>query len=106
MVIARSRAIDTLRRRTPEPTDMDFENQIADLQAEQAGDDAVDRVAGGPYAEMAPRQRTLAASDAFYSDMSQSQIAEETGIPLGTIKMRMAAGLRRLRDYVEEDGDA
>ena len=104
MVIARSRAIDNMRRRVPEPRDLDFENLVADASAEQAGDDAVDRWLVGHMLSRLPDHERALLRMRFYSDMSQSQIAHETGIPLGTVKMRMADGLRRLRDFL--DGDA
>ena len=40
----------------------------------------------------------------FYDGLSQSQIAERTGIPLGTVKMRMVQALERLRELLEADG--
>jgi len=104
MVIARSRAIDSMRKRTPEPRDLDYENQVADLQAEQAGDAAVDRWLIGHMLTRIPERERALLRMRFYSDMSQSQIADATGIPLGTVKMRMADGLKRLRELV--DGDA
>ena len=42
----------------------------------------------------------------FYEGLSQSEIAERTGIALGTVKMRMVAALRRLRDLIEEEEEA
>ena len=39
----------------------------------------------------------------FYDGMSQSEIAEHTDIPLGTVKMRMVAALRRLRDLIDDE---
>ena len=42
----------------------------------------------------------------FYEGLSQSEIAERSGIPLGTVKMRMVAALDHLRELVtaEEEG--
>ncbi|KOG43727.1 sigma-70 family RNA polymerase sigma factor [Streptomyces resistomycificus] len=61
---------------------------------------AVDRVlvrsalAGLPQ----PQQRVLRLT--FYEDLSQTQIAERTGWPLGTVKSHARRGLLRLRTHV------
>jgi RNA polymerase sigma-70 factor (ECF subfamily) len=39
---------------------------------------------------------------AYYGGFSQSELAERLGVPLGTIKSRMFAGLARLRDLLDE----
>ena len=40
----------------------------------------------------------------FHEGFSQTEIAERTGIPLGTVKTYMVRGLRRLRELMEAGG--
>ena len=37
----------------------------------------------------------------FYDGATQTEIAAATGVPLGTVKMRMVQGLARLRDLLD-----
>jgi RNA polymerase sigma-70 factor (ECF subfamily) len=101
MTIARSRAIDELRRRVPEPD----EDAVAALAAAgpRAGADALaERWRVAHLLTLLPPDEASAALR-FYAELSQTEIAERTGTPLGTVKTRMVRGLERLRDLVEAE---
>jgi RNA polymerase sigma-70 factor (ECF subfamily) len=104
MTIARSRAIDALRKRVPEPRDPSMTVDLVDSDAEQEGPRAVERWLTGHLLSKIPERERALLRMRFYSDMSQSEIAASTGIPLGTVKMQMVAGLRRLRELLDEEG--
>lgn len=100
--IARNRLIDMARRdRRPDP-------EAAPWQAEEEPDQA------DLYAVAEDHRRLVAAlgalpekqrdliQRAFWGDLSHSEIASETGLPLGTIKSRIRLALDRLRARLNE----
>ena len=101
LAIVRHRAIDALRRRSTgeRPWEQLEHNDhadplVPDLAAEAVRWDearAVRRALGTLPAEQA-HVLTLA----YFGDLSQSEIAERAALPLGTVKGRARAGLRRL----------
>ena len=46
--------------------------------------------------DLPSKQRSI-VERAFYADLSHQEIADETGLPLGTIKSRIRLALQRLR---------
>jgi RNA polymerase sigma-70 factor (ECF subfamily) len=50
-----------------------------------------------------PEQQLQLVELAFFTELSHSQIAEETGLPLGTVKSRIRLAFGRLRRILEED---
>ncbi len=95
-VVARNRAIDSLRKRRPET---DIENVVLSVAPDLAGDAERARAAEkvrGVMGAMVPAQRSVLEM-AYWEGMSHSEIADKTGEPLGTVKTRIRAGLIALR---------
>jgi RNA polymerase sigma-70 factor (ECF subfamily) len=95
--IARNRKIDAFRRqRRPEPEDLTWgpeaELDQADVMSLQQESEKLARA----LSELPEKQRQL-IERAYFGDLSHSEIAEETGLPLGTIKSRIRLALDRLR---------
>jgi RNA polymerase sigma-70 factor (ECF subfamily) len=107
MLIARSRAIDHLRKRIPEPIDPSGPRAATMRQAEDPSaspDTLIERWRMAALIAQLPDDEARMLRMRFHEGLSQSEIADRTGIPLGTVKTYMVRGLRRLRDLMEEGG--
>jgi len=103
MTIARSRALDHSRRRVPEPHDPSSAAELADSGS--GGHSEIDRAVNdwhfSQLVEQLPPDEASLLKYRFHNEMSQSEISEKTGIPLGTVKSRMVSALERLRIQME-----
>jgi len=101
--IARNRRIDILRKeRRPEfdPEDpMLVPDEPPDPQ-EELGAAQEGRMLRDAIEDLPDEQRELVML-AFYQDMSHREIAERSGLPLGTVKSRLRLALGRLRKAVD-----
>jgi RNA polymerase sigma factor (sigma-70 family) len=104
LTLVHRRAVDVVRRedrRRGHPLD------DAPLASGDATDEAAEvraqRVAvQGALAQLPPDQRE-ALELAYYGGLSQSELAERLGVPLGTVKSRMFAALSKLRELLGDD---
>ncbi len=105
--IARNKRIDGYRRDRDfglDPDDPAFQpapEPAADLRLEAAERDARLGAAIG----LLPDDQSALLKLAFYEGKSHSVIAEEAGLPLGTVKSRLRLALARLRGRLEEEVD-
>jgi RNA polymerase sigma-70 factor, ECF subfamily len=100
--VTRNRALDAVRSRANRPT----AEITADVPAEASTDATVfanidaQRVRGA-LSTLSEEQRTPIEMG-FFAGITHEEIAQRTGIPLGTIKTRIRTGLRRLREALSE----
>lgn len=108
MTITRSRAIDYLRRRVPEPRDPDVAARTIEAgQGVEAESDALaDRWRMAHHLGRLPEDERVLLRLRFYEELSQTEIAERTGVALDTVKARMVRGLRHLREMIETEEGA
>jgi len=112
LTIARSRALDRLRatRRLREESIDDksgTESAVADsgaMSARSTSDPSADaehserrRLVVAALSEL-PQEQRQALELGYFGGLSQTEIAERTGQPLGTIKTRMRLAMLKLRD--------
>jgi RNA polymerase sigma-70 factor (ECF subfamily) len=103
LTVVHRRAVDLVRReqsRRGEPLEV-----APEPVSGPADEDAVlrDRRAAVQAAlTELPGEQRQALELAYYGGLTQSELAERLGVPLGTIKSRMFAGLGRLRELLAE----
>ncbi len=103
LTVVHRRAVDLVRReqkRRGEPLESAPEPSVG-----PADEDAVlrDRRAAVQAAlTELPDDQRQALELAYYGGLTQSELAERLGVPLGTVKSRMFAGLGRLRELLAE----
>lgn len=95
-VIARNRAIDLLRKRPPEDAIKDLPI-VTRIDLEEAADQrrAIEKVR--TVMAQLPAEQRKALEMAFFLGMTHTEIASQTGEPLGTVKTRIRAALIAVR---------
>ena len=110
LIIARSRALDLLRRQDeafshPDPYDLVAEPETGQrgpqdlLEATQSN-----TALHAAMEQLTPLQRQL-LSLAFFRGLTHSEIVEHSGIPLGSVKTHIRRALSVLRDVLGPDAD-
>ncbi|MFD3617355.1 sigma-70 family RNA polymerase sigma factor [Streptomyces sp. NPDC058676] len=101
--ITRRKIIDALAARTRRLTLIDSVASDTDVHGHEVGapEDVLDRVLLVDALTRLPRHQREVLCMAFYEDLTQAEIAERTGVPLGTVKSHTRRGLRRLREGIE-----
>ncbi len=102
-MIARRRLIDRLRRelRRPPTQTLALEEQDFAGQDLERLENAVEAsLASKALAQLKPQERDVLLLSTYHG-LSHGQIAEHTGIPLGTVKTYIRRGLLRVKELLD-----
>jgi RNA polymerase sigma-70 factor (ECF subfamily) len=105
LTLVHRRAVDLVRReerRQADPLTDDAEIGQAPEQTEEAAWLRFERERVQTALKQLPDVQREALELAYYGGFSQSELADRLGVPLGTIKSRMFAGLARLRELLDD----
>jgi RNA polymerase sigma-70 factor (ECF subfamily) len=105
LTLVHRRAVDLVRReqrRQAEPLGEDAAVGEAPERTEEAAWLRFERERVQTALKQLPDVQREALELAYYGGFSQSELAERLGVPLGTIKSRMFAGLARLRELLDD----
>ena len=97
--VARNKRIDMFRRENRPEVDVNdpwFATQTSGEAEKAVEQSQLKKMIDGRVKEL-PEAQARILQKAFYEDMSHSAIADELGIPLGTVKSRIRLALERLR---------
>jgi len=97
--IARNRATDLDRRRRVRPRPAG-EHGLYAIAGGQRPEEAVDEWDVAAALSTIPGKYREVLEVAYFEDLSQREISRRTGLPLGTIKTRTTAALKRFRKAI------
>jgi RNA polymerase sigma factor (sigma-70 family) len=105
LTLVHRRAVDLVRReerRRADPLDDASREAATNVSAEDSAWLGFERERVQTALRELPDNQREALELAYYGGYSQSELAERLGVPLGTIKSRMFAGLTRMRELLDD----
>jgi len=105
LTIVHHRAVDAVRRRTARPErampDGAEEYLAAPGRPDEQAEQALDAAAVREAVSLIPEDQRRTVEMAYFAGMTHVEIAEATGVPLGTVKSRLRIGLEKMREHLK-----
>lgn len=101
--IARRRIVDLLRARGRQQRDSAAAAAVAPVEeaVAESPERVLDRLVIADELTRLPDPQREVLRLAFYADLTHTQIAERTGLPLGTVKSHLRRGMQSLRSQLD-----
>jgi RNA polymerase sigma-70 factor (ECF subfamily) len=106
LTVVRNRSMDHLRRRMPRQDIAELAERLADPCLR----DMLEELEAATRSDLLwrlvdtlPPDQACVIRRAYVNGQTQQQIADETGLPLGTVKSRVRLGLEKLRCAIRSD---
>jgi RNA polymerase sigma-70 factor (ECF subfamily) len=102
--VARNAIVDRSRARSEPPAEAPDAPSL-DASPEERAEQAWTSWRVHRALEQLPEREREVVALAYWSDLSQSEVAAKLGIPLGTVKTRTRSALQRLATILEEEAE-
>jgi RNA polymerase sigma-70 factor (ECF subfamily) len=103
LLIARSRALDHLRKRRQDAEPLDPAGPLFDPDSTGEAERTEQGERLHDALRQLPEDQRRAIELAFFSGLTHEQIARQLGSPLGTVKTRIRLGMSRLRVMLQDE---
>ena len=100
--IARNQAIDKTRSKeiSKEKKTKDIDTLVHTVDRQEYQEQQIDGIGVQEILKVLPEEQRFVVEHLYFKGYTQSELAEESGIPLGTVKTRLRAAMQQLRIIV------
>lgn len=100
--IARNQAIDKTRSKeiSKEKKTKDIDTLVHTVDRQEYQEQQIDGIGVQEILKVLPEEQRFVVEHLYFKGYTQSELAEESGIPLGTVKTRLRTAMQQLRIIV------
>lgn len=102
--LARNQAIDKTRSKelSKEGKTSGIDNLVNRIEKREFTEQGIDSIGVSDILNVLPKEQKFVVEHLYFKGYSQSELADEFSIPLGTVKTRLRLAMKQLRSIVKE----